>query len=291
MTNPILLIVDDQPANIQMLATILQDNYQIKVTTNGKDCLKIANNSPQPDLILLDIEMPDMNGYEVLRQLRASQVTIDIPVIFVTAKVDYDDEEMGLELGAVDYITKPIHPAIVKVRVKNQIMIKHQKDQLIQMALHDQLTKLYNRHYLMETARLKIAKSLRHKVPVSIAIMDLDHFKLINDNHGHEIGDKVLIAIGELLLGHTRKEDITARIGGEEFVIIFDHCNQIDVEVKANHLREKIEQLKPQQLNITASIGVSQLDFNGETLEQLLNRADKALYQAKKQGRNKVIAI
>ena len=289
MSKPLLLIVDDQPTNIQILAGILQNEYQIKVATSGKDCIKICNKSPQPDLLLLDIEMPEMNGYEVFNELKSKQLTSQIPVIFVTARVEDDDEEMGLELGAVDYITKPVRPAIVKARIKNQITIKRQNDQLKRMALHDQLTNLYNRHYLMESASIKAARALRHKHHLSVAILDLDHFKKINDTHGHKTGDIVLKSVANLLKSLTRREDIVARLGGEEFLVVFDHCSGENAERKANELREAIEQLNPKGIQISASFGVSELNLKGESVDSLINRSDKALYRAKDQGRNCVV--
>ncbi len=286
-----ILIVDDSATNIQLLASILNEHYELKVATSGKRCLELVSKSPKPDLILLDIEMPDMNGYEVCRELKKLSSSSTIPIIFVTAKSEDSDEELGLALGAVDYITKPIKPAIVKARVKTQLIIKHQRDQLVKMALHDQLTGLYNRHYLLESAHIKISKSMRHKTPVSLTVIDLDHFKHINDTYGHKTGDLALKAIADLLKSVVRKEDIAARFGGEEFVVIFDHCDLKDALRKAEDLRKAISQLKPKGLDLTASFGVAQLDSSGESFDQLLNRSDKALYLAKEQGRNRVVSL
>lgn len=136
----VILVVDDIPTNVQALALLLKDDYAIKVATGGVRALELAGQDPIPDLILLDVQMPDMDGYDVLRLLRENSNTAQIPIIFVTGKDSVEDEEYGLELGAVDYITKPIRPSIVKARVKTHIMLKEQNNQLIAMATHDQLT-------------------------------------------------------------------------------------------------------------------------------------------------------
>jgi len=291
MDKATILIIDDIAANIQLAASLLNSEYNIRVATSGKKGLEIAESSPQPDLILLDIEMPEMNGYEVCKALKSKSETASIPIIFLTAKDLDSEEELGLELGAVDYITKPIRPAILKARIKTQLIIKNQNDQLVKMALHDQLTGLYNRHYLMETAHLKAAKSLRHSISMSAALLDLDHFKAINDNHGHNEGDAVLKAVGQLLGEITRKEDIAARLGGEEFIVIFDHCDLNDAVQKSEVLRKRIEELEPGGHKVSASLGVSQFNTDGDTFERLLKRCDDALYEAKEKGRNRVATL
>lgn len=287
---PSILIVDDVPANIQTLAELLKDKYRIKVATDGYRCLDLAGQEPQPDLILLDIEMPGISGYEVCEQLKMDSVTRDIPVIFVTANDQEEDEERGLQIGAVDYITKPLRPVIVAARVETHITLKKQRDLLTAMATHDQLTGLYNRHYLMEVAVKKIAYAIRHQIAVSILILDIDHFKSINDNFGHPFGDQVLREIATLLSHSARKEDVVTRFGGEEFVILFDACEQADAVAKAEKVREWIEQLKPDGHTITASFGVTEFKLSDDTLEQMIKRADQALYMAKESGRNRVIA-
>ena len=283
----IILIVDDMALNIQLMASFLKNHYEIKVATNGEKCLELAHNKPAPDLILLDIEMPDMNGYEVCQLLKENPETTAIPVIFVTGKVADDDEEYGLKLGAVDYITKPIRPAIVLARVETHLTIKRQQDQLKRMALHDQLTGIYNRHYLMETAQLKVARSLRHQFELSLAVIDIDYFKLVNDKHGHMVGDKVLIAVAELLDKSTRKEDLVARFGGEEFVLILDHCSVKQAVERLEIIRQTIEKRLPEGIQITASFGVAELTKD-EKLSDLIKRADLALYRAKSNGRNRI---
>ena len=289
MTNKAtILIVDDTPSNVQILAAILKDKYHIKVATSGKDCLKIATSDPRPDLILLDIEMPDMNGYEVCSKLKESSGK-HIPIFFVTGKDNDSDEEKGFNLGAVDYITKPISPAIVRARVNTHIELKLQRDALERMAMHDQLTGIYNRHYLIEAAQQKIARASRHKHPISLLMLDVDHFKAINDSYGHSKGDEVLKEMSKVLKAQNRAEDIVARFGGEEFVILLDQCDAVAAADKSEKLRQVLEQLTPGGIKITVSIGVAELKPGEECFDDVLKRADLAVYQAKDQGRNCVV--
>lgn len=283
---PLVLVVDDVASNIQLMANFLKDKYRIKIATDGQRCIDLAHDEDSPDLILLDIEMPGMDGYEVCDKLKRDPNTATIPIIFVTAKNADDDEEMGLELGAVDYITKPFSPAIVLARVNTQIILKQQRDQLEKMALYDHLTDLYNRHYLMETASLKVSKAIRHGDPLSLLMIDIDHFKKINDTHGHDIGDRVIQSAAAILIENSRNEDIAARFGGEEFLLLLDHCDLESAAAKAEILRAKFESLNPEGISITASFGVAELNNRHKHFKEFLKDADTALYQAKDDGRN-----
>jgi len=283
-----ILIVDDIPLNVQVLVGLLKDKYEIKVATDGPRALELANLIPHPDLILLDIVMPNMDGYEVLRKLKETQGTKDIPVIFVTASASIEDEEKGLTLGAVDYITKPISAAIVKARVNTHIMIKLQRDELLYNATHDQLTGLNNRHVLSQEGKRTFSHAKRHGNKLSAIILDIDHFKHVNDEYGHLVGDKVLVNIAKILKQNMRTEDFTARFGGEEFIVILEDCNVIQAKEKAESLRKKIENTITDSIRITASFGVCELNEKHYTFEALLKDADEALYRAKDNGRNRV---
>jgi diguanylate cyclase (GGDEF)-like protein len=285
---PLILIVDDMPANVQMLAYCIRDQYRIKVANSGAKCLEMVKASPLPDLILLDVDMPDLDGYEVCRQLKTNAKTNDIPVVFVTAKDTEQEEEFGLEVGAVDYITKPISPAIVRARVSAHVALKQQRDQLQKMALFDQLTDLYNRWYLFEVANHKVARAKRHGHKLSVLMLDIDHFKKINDVHGHPIGDQVLQEVAVALKEVSREEDIVARFGGEEFVVLLEYCGTDSAKLKAEEIREKLANLKPADIELTISCGLATLSDLESDFEQLLKNADDALYQAKQNGRNRV---
>lgn len=285
----VVLIVDDAPTNVQALALLLKEEYMVKVATNGVRALELASQDPMPDLILLDVQMPEMSGYDVLKILKENSETADIPIIFVTGKDTVEDEEYGLELGAMDYITKPIRPSIVKARIKTHITLKQQHDLLVGMATQDQLTGLYNRHYLSDVLSKKFSQSKRHDEPMSVIIIDIDHFKKVNDIFGHLMGDVVLKAVAKVIAENERKEDIAARFGGEEFVLVLDNCTAHDALVKAEGLRKKVEALEPEGIKVSASFGVAQFDVSNKDYEELLSNADKALYIAKEEGRNRVV--
>ena len=284
----LILIVDDSPVNLQTLAACVKDNYHIKVAMNGEQCLQIAQSTPQPDLILLDVEMPDMDGYEVCQRLKASPETASIPVIFVTGLQEDKDEELGLELGAVDYITKPIRPAIVAARVNTHITLKLQRDELNNLAFYDQLTGLYNRHFLFDIATKKVARALRHKDDLWLMMIDIDHFKAVNDTYGHPMGDLILKEVAQRLNSENRTEDIVARFGGEEFVVILDPCSKADALKKAQQFLSNVAKLSVNGVSVTISIGLAQLTAEDAEFSRLLKRADDALYHAKKNGRNRI---
>ena len=289
-TKPTILIVDDTTTNVAILSACLKNDYQLLTTSNGDQCLEVTKINPNLDLILLDIEMPGMSGYETCRALKANPDTADIPIIFVTANLEIKSEEKGFSLGAVDYITKPIHPPLVAARVKTHVTLKIQKDKLEKLALFDQLSGLYNRHYILNSAKLKISSAHRHKHPVSLLMMDIDHFKSINDNHGHPAGDSVIKAVSKVIDKECRADDIASRFGGEEFAVLLCHCDKQSAKAKAEKIRKKIEKLKPVGIPTTVSIGLSEIESEEDSFTDMLDRADKALYQAKNQGRNKVVS-
>jgi diguanylate cyclase (GGDEF)-like protein len=284
-----ILIIDDTASIVGILTLCLNEQYEILSASNGEQGIKLAQQTENLDLILLDIEMPGLNGYQVCERLQADPSTSAIPIIFVTGKLDVKDEEKRLGMGAMDYITKPIHPPIVIARARTQVTLKQQKEKLEKMALHDQLTDLYNRHFLLDAATKKVSEAIRHQYPLSVLMLDIDFFKSINDEYGHSAGDTVLKSVAKLLKKEYRNEDIAARFGGEEFVVLLSHCTQEKAVIKANQLREKIEAMKPIGLKVTVSIGVSELSKDETSFTELLDRADQALYQAKESGRNKVI--
>ncbi|MDP3587574.1 MAG: diguanylate cyclase [Sulfuricurvum sp.] len=284
----VVLIVDDVRINLQTLAHILKEDYTVKVASGGAQALELVVQDPIPDLILLDVGMPDVSGYDVCRILRENSSTVNIPIIFVTGKDSIEEEEYGLSLGAVDYITKPIHPSIVKARVKTHITLKRQYDLLKTMAVRDQLTGLYNRHYLVDMMAAKVSEAKRHEQPLCVIMVDIDHFKEINDSFGHLEGDKVLQKIAQILNNEARREDVVSRFGGEEMVIILNNCSLPEASLKAEKLRKKIEFSEPEGIAISASFGIVQMNEVNNTCEKLFKCADDALYKAKELGRNRV---
>lgn len=297
---PTILVVDDVPSNVQILAEVLSYMYRIKVASNGADALEIAQREPQPDLILLDVMMPGMDGFDVCRRLKADMRTHNIPVIFATAKNSESDEELGLNLGAVDYITKPFVIPIAKARIRNHIRLKQQADLLESLSLLDALTDIPNRRRFDEALATEWARAKRDATPLSLIMIDIDHFKQYNDYYGHGAGDDCLqMVAAELAKGVVRPGDLVARYGGEEFVVILPETDQEAAGQIAERLRERIEKLSiahiyPKASSIvTISAGVATQAETSENLsaQMLHEAADKALYMAKAGGRNRVCSF
>lgn len=292
-----ILLVDDAPTNIQMLNETLKDGYHLFFATNGRDALRIASESV-PDLILLDVIMPDMDGYEVCRTLKTDPILRNVPIIFITAMNQQEDEAIGLELGAVDYITKPFNPTIVRLRIRNQIELKRQRDLLARLSHLDGLTGIPNRRALDEALEREWRRGTRSLRPLSLLMIDIDHFKAYNDSCGHLLGDDCLRAFAQSLkvpLG--RAADFVGRYGGEEFLAVLPETDEAGAQIVANEILEGVAQLaiphpaSPLGPIVTASIGVATSVANREYEHtRLLQEADKALYQAKQEGRNRIVS-
>ena len=221
MIFPRILIVDDQRQNIKVLKDFLRDDYKIMAAKTGEQALEAARSATPPDLILLDIIMPGMDGYHVCRQLKEDPKTMHIPVIFVTGLGSTSEEAKGFEMGAVDYITKPFRPVIVRARIKTHIQLKRKSDLLDRLASIDGLTEIPNRRCFDATLEREMRRAFRNRAWVSLILMDIDLFKKYNDHYGHAAGDtclrRVAKAAERVLL---RASDQVARYGGEEFGII-----------------------------------------------------------------------
>jgi diguanylate cyclase (GGDEF)-like protein len=292
-----ILLVDDVPTNIQMLNETLKDGYHLFFATNGRDALRIASES-LPDLILLDVIMPEMDGYEVCRTLKSDPLMRDIPIIFITAMNQQEDEAIGLELGAVDYITKPFNSTIVKLRIRNQIELKRQRDLLARLSHLDGLTGIPNRRALDEALAREWRRGSRSLRPLSLLMIDIDYFKAYNDSCGHLAGDDCLRAVAQALkipLG--RAADFVGRFGGEEFLAILPETDEVGALIVANEILAAVASLciphpaSPLEPTVTLSIGIATaLAQREDQPDCLLNAADKALYQAKQEGRNRIVA-
>ncbi len=298
---PLILLVDDVKENIIFLSKLLQDQAEIIFSTNGENALEKAENQ-KPSLILLDISMPSMDGFEVLQRLKGNIKTADIPVIFVTGIPDTDTEEKGLTLGAIDYITKPFAPTVVQARVRNQLNLQRLNRELLstnteltRMAMTDPLTGIFNRRHFINATINELQRFQRHNHPVGMVILDIDNFKNINDQHGHDIGDRVLVQTATTCQTLLRVNDVFGRIGGEEFTVLLPETSLEEAGEIAERLRALLEEtpleLDSGQLNYTASFGVSKLRSSDTTSEQSLKRADLALYKAKQNGRNQVVVF
>ncbi|MBE0493827.1 MAG: diguanylate cyclase [Thiomicrospira sp.] len=291
-----ILIVDDISSNIQVLANALQADHRIKVATNGDRALEICRSETPPDLILLDIMMPDMDGYEVCRKLKSDAETSSIPIIFVTALSEVNDEEKGLNLGAVDYITKPFHLPIVKIRVRNHLNLKLKTDLLEEMSHIDGLTHIANRRNFDEVMEKEARRIARIPQPISLIMLDIDFFKAFNDNYGHGLGDDCLVQVASAMREVIKRpHDLLARYGGEEFAVILPETGLEGALKVAEELRRAVEMLGFSHAfsevadHVTISLGVASNEFDKQaSIEKLLKQADQALYKAKESGRNQV---
>lgn len=292
---PFILIVDDTPLNIQVLAEMLRQDYRVKVAASGQAAFDVIAKQGLPDLILLDIMMPLMDGYEVCRRLKSKPSTSGIPVIFVTAKTDRVDEEYGLRLGAVDYIAKPFHLPIVAARVQNQVNLKLKTDLLESLAMLDGLTNIANRRRFDEAFDAELRRARRAGRTVALIMADIDYFKRYNDHYGHGAGDNCLKkTAGALSNASNRPGDLLARYGGEEFIVLLPETDNQGARMIAERLRSAVEHLKiPHEKSdasscVTISLGYACAVPNDDKGAELLKKADQMLYQAKESGRNRV---
>ena len=304
-----ILVVDDIPVNIQLLKTHLAtEGYETFVANNGEEALSQAQKI-KPDLILLDIMMPKMDGFEACRLLKQNPNTHLIPIIMVTALNEVEDKVKGIDSGADDFVTKPFNKLELLARVKSLLRIKflndalqekvkqleQAKEKLRELAITDGLTHLNNYRYFREYLTKELLRAERHKSYVSLIMLDIDFFKNYNDTHGHLAGDDVLRSLASLLQENIRSIDFAARYGGEEFVIVLSQTDAPSAFFVAEKLRVLIEdhpfpkQEQQPDGNLTVSMGISTFPKDGKKVEKLVDIADQRLYKAKKSGRNKII--
>lgn len=292
---PKLLIVDDQPINIQVMHQVFGADYQVFMATNGAQALALCRANP-PDLLLLDVVMPGMDGFEVCTQLKAKPETRNIPVIFVTAHSDAAQETHGLSVGAVDFISKPVNPAVVRARVKTQLTLKFQSDLLRNLVFLDGLTGVFNRRYFDQQLGVEWGRAARNNTPLSLIMVDVDHFKLFNDRYGHQAGDDCLRQVAQALKsGLRRPSDLVARYGGEEFACIlpdtgFDDAMAIAQEMERTVRAHKIPHaFSPFDKTLTTSLGLASCTVQAVgNAAALVGLADTQLYGAKQAGRGRV---
>jgi len=287
-----VLIVDDELLNLKTLRHILHEDYTIYPAKDGSEAIEMATVNI-PDLILLDIIMPGMNGYEVLAGLKGNGSTRHIPVIFITGLDSKADEEKGLSMDAVDYIGKPFSSAIIKLRVKNQIQIINQIRTIEQLSNMDQLTQIPNRRSLDQQILAEWGRAIREQFPLSLLIVDVDNFKVYNDTYGHLQGDFVLKTVAETIVKTLQRAgDFAARYGGEEFCILLPGADIEGGMKVAELVREAVQSLiipcdDGSSSKVTISVGVhSLIPKITDTIPELIAKADDALYRAKESGRN-----
>ena len=289
-----LLIVDDETMNLKILTHILSSDYTIYTATNGESAIEKAKEN-MPDLILLDIIMPGIDGYQTLTELKKCEEIKKIPVIFITGLTSEKDEEKGLTLDAADYITKPFSATIVKLRVRNQIQIVNQFRTIQHLSMIDQLTNLPNRRSLDERLNLEWNLAIRERTSISILMADVDKFKNFNDTYGHQQGDVVLQTVAKILSNSSKRpSDFATRWGGEEFMVLLPNtplegATEIAEKIRSNVESEIIPCGDGSNARLTISIGVNTLiPTQSSSVDDFIARADKALYEAKETGRNRV---
>ena len=286
-----VLIIDDSPDALALAKVRLsKEKLEIITADSGAEGLKLAK-SEKPDLILLDVDMPKMSGFDVCRKLKTNKDLCMTPVIFLTGSDNTQDKIKGLNVGAVDYVTKPFDAFELKARVNATLRTKHMQDLLIEYANVDPLTGIPNRRALMERLRKEWMRVQRHGGTLSFIMADIDHFKRVNDTYGHSIGDEVLQKVAQAIVSQCREIDLPGRYGGEEFAIVVpdetsegagelaERCRQAASDVRVN--------MEGQDVQVTASFGIAEVR-DAPSIEALIKAADEALYHAKQAGRNQV---
>lgn len=294
---PKLLVVDDQRINILVLNELFRNDCEVFMATNGEQALQICR-AQLPDLVLLDVQMDGIDGFEVCRRLKADAESRNIPVIFITAQGGEADEVRGLQLGAVDFIAKPINPVIVRARVQTHLTLKLQSDLLRSMALFDGLTGVPNRRKFDEQLVRDWRQSQREQTALSVILIDVDHFKRYNDHYGHQAGDAALQAVARVLDGTLKRpHDLLARYGGEEFVGVLPNTGLSEAVELAERMQTEVRALNlehvgsPEAQVVTISLGVATVVARSDLAPQaLVEAADQQLYAAKQAGRARVCA-
>ncbi len=293
--NPLILIVDDNKTNSSFCEKLLIKNgYETSVCGSGEEALDFINKN-SPDLVLLDIVMPGIDGFEFCEQLKRSPRLRDTPVIFLSAMNDESSIIHGFKCGGVDFITRPFRAQELIARTKTHIELKRAKEKLLRMAVTDELTSLFNRRYFMSRLNQEFERVKRYESVFTFIMIDIDYFKKINDTHGHLTGDYALRSVSDIMKKSLRLSDTVGRIGGEEFAILLPETDiEYGVEI-AERLRKKIDEselvFEGTSVKVTISAGVSNSDSCDASVDSVLQRADMALYRAKENGRNRVCSI
>lgn len=294
-----ILLVDDDLTVIQFMAKVLAEAGRLRFAGNGREALQLAHESV-PDLILLDAEMPGMNGFELLKALKSDPVLVDVPVIFITSHAEAAFEVSALQMGAADFVPKPLRSAPVLARVKTHLRLKQLTDDLRRAATTDVLTGIANRRRFDESLELEWLRSRRTADGVSLLLVDVDHFKLFNDRYGHPAGDSCLREVAMALYATCqRPADLVARYGGEEFVVLLPQTSLPSALAMAANVLDSVESLgiahedSPTAAHVSVSVGIGHYDMSGfagshpdpVTAADLVLAADRALYAAKTAGR------
>ncbi|MFC1576377.1 diguanylate cyclase [Candidatus Omnitrophota bacterium] len=282
-----IMACDDEPTILEVLKEILSEEYLVVTATNGPDAVELFKKE-SPDLIILDVSMPGMTGFEVMDKIRNYSGEKYIPIIFLTASIKIDHKLRALHGGAVDYLVKPVSPDELLARIQNFLELKEKHDTLKEEATFDWMTGTLNKGYFLRKASEELEKTDRNKVPLTFMLSDIDRFKEINDTLGHLAGDKVIREFANRLKRLTRKIDLIGRFGGDEFMVMLSHKTDDQASVVADRLKKSMKRpivFEKNEINITFSMGIIEAIKSGEkNMETLLKLADGALYEAKAKG-------
>jgi len=301
----VLLVEDDV---IQAAATkeiLMKVGYEVLHAEDGINAIRLVK-SEKPDIILLDVVLPGMDGYEVCRWLKIEETTKGIPVIMLTMKKELSDKISGLQIGADDFLPKPYNELELNARIyallrtkglQDELRLKNRQleellDKVNYMAITDVLTGLYNRRRFHDVLSTEYERAKRYAVPFSLVMLDIDYFKKVNDTYGHSVGDVVLREVATILKNSIREIDTAARYGGEEFVVVLPNTEKENAQIFAERIRQAIERhaFSGVNKNITVSIGIGGMpDAKVEDEDKLIRCADFALYRAKQLGRNRTV--
>jgi diguanylate cyclase (GGDEF)-like protein len=301
-----ILLVEDNKAQAKVIMDYLQESgYEVKWVMDGKSAIKTATKN-EHDVVLLDLILPDMSGTQICRWLRQNQDTRGLPIIMLTAKDSLSEKVSGLEAGADDYLLKPYKESELNARIYTCLRTKALRDELSlknrqlenllqevkKLAIMDHLTELYNRRYFETVLTREFKKLLRYGFSLSCILLDIDHFKKVNDDYGHRVGDSVLKEVAGILLQSVRDVDTVARWGGEEFIVLLPQSSSEDAQHVASRMLMAISEHKFLELpdrKITVSIGMANAsDPSMDSAEQIISTADSAMYRAKSKGRNRI---
>ena len=299
---PLLLLVEDSPTTTALLSKYFGGNYRLLHASDGVEAWEMLTKNPEIALVITDINMPNMTGHQLLVKIRKNDDGLykNLPVIVMTTFEDNVDRNLAFLNGANDFITKPIDEMelLARVNVHYRLARTIRELEASQMALAelattDPLTRLRNRRAFFENGAKALAMARRYVSDLSVILLDIDHFKKINDTHGHQAGDEALVVVAHILTGLTRGVDTVARIGGEEFAILLPDTNRLGTAVLAERIRASIEReqfiVSDKIVPITVSIGIATFGVDrGEGIDQLLGVADSRLYMAKNNGRNRI---
>ncbi|MCI4624907.1 MAG: response regulator, partial [Candidatus Magnetoovum sp. WYHC-5] len=286
-----VFIADDSTINIQILNAALEFEYRVSFATKGKEALELVK-LIVPDIILLDVMMPEIDGYELCRKIKADNLLKNIPVILITSSIESESETKGLEAGAVDYVTKPFNPTVVHLRIKNHLELKRQRDMLTRLSTLDGLTGIANRRTFDEYFEREWRRAVRLQKPLSIIMIDIDFFKQYNDTYGHVAGDECLKKVANAIASTLKRPlDLAARYGGEEFVCLLPETDKDGAVFISENLHLNVNSMNiphdksSVSKHVTISIGAATAKISNQ--QTIMEAADKMLYESKHTGRNK----